>query len=712
MSRTERIKVAIVGGGCAGMTAAFELTRPEHQGRYQVTVYQVGWRLGGKGASGRGAAGRIEEHGLHLWMGFYDNAFGLMRDCYAELGRDPQRCPIADWRDAFVPAPFVGVADRNADGTWVPWMAHLPPTSGLPGDPYPAGARWTVVDYLGRAAMLVRTLFESLAPEPVERGAASAAPAGRDDLLASAGRLLGYGELATMAALIHAVTLVEAMVRALPAVPDRLLGQLLDALSAAARTQIETRAERDTHVRRLWTVVDLTLATMRGMLRAGLLTDPRGFDAIDEFECREWLVLNGATARSVDSGYLRGLYDLGFSYEDGDPARPRIAAGQALRSMLRAFFTYRGAFFWRMQAGMGDVVFAPLYEVLARRGVRFEFFHRLENVGMRWDAGAPHVETLAFDVQAHVRSGAYRPLVDVEGLPCWPSAPDWAQLVDGDRLERERIELESFWDTRHVERKRLEVARDFDLVVLAVGGGAVPWVCPEIVARDPRWRAMVTRVKTVATQAFQLWLHEDMAALGWRHPPINLSGFVEPFDTWADMTHLVRRERWPVTPRTLAYFCNVLADGPGAGDRAQVAYSTAARERVRANAVRFLDHDIGHLWPDAADGRAGFRWHLLAAPDDGARGGPRDADATRFATQYWTANVNPSDRYTLSLPGTSRDRISPLDATYDNLVVAGDWTACGFNAGCVEAAVMSGRLAAHAVSLAPALEDIVGYDHP
>jgi uncharacterized protein with NAD-binding domain and iron-sulfur cluster len=711
MPQSERIKVAIVGGGCAGMTAAFELTRPQLAGRYDVTVYQVGWRLGGKGASGRGAAGRIEEHGLHLWMGFYDNAFGLVRDCYAELGRDRSRCPIADWRDAFVPAPFVGIADRTPDGKWVPWMAHLPPTPGLPGDPYPAGSRWTVVDYLARSAMLVRTLFESLAPEPLD-GAGAPASSVPDDLLASAGRLLRYGELATVAALIHAVTLVEAMFRALPAVPDRLLQQLLDAVSAAARAQIEARAERDPNVRRLWTVVDLTLATMRGMLRSGLLTDPRGFDAIDEYDCREWLVLNGATARSVDSGYLRGLYDLGFSYEDGDPARPRIAAGQALRSMLRAFFTYRGAFFWRMQAGMGDVVFAPLYEVLARRGVRFEFFHRLENVGMRWDADRPHVETLAFDVQAQVHGGAYEPLVDVDGLPCWPSAPDWAQLVDGERLERERVAFESFWDTRHVARKDLHVGRDFDLVVLAVGGGAIPWVCSEIVARDPRWRDMVSRVKTVATQAFQVWLYEDMATLGWRHPPINLSGFVEPFDTWADMTHLVRRERWPVEPRALAYFCNVLADGPGASDRANVAYPTAARERVRASAVRFLDRDVRHLWPEAVAGGSRFRWHLLAAPDDTTRGGPPHADETRFATQYWTANVNPSDRYSLSLPGTSRDRISPLDGTYDNLVVAGDWTACGFNAGCVEAAVMSGRLAAHAVALSPPLEDIVGYDHP
>ncbi len=31
---------------------------------------------------------------------------------------------------------------------------------------------------------------------------------------------------------------------------------------------------------------------------------------------------------------------------------------------------------------MGDVVFAPFYEVLKQRGVRFEFFHRLENVAL------------------------------------------------------------------------------------------------------------------------------------------------------------------------------------------------------------------------------------------------------------------------------------------------------------------------------------------
>ena len=74
--------------------------------------------------------------------------------------------------------------------------------------------------------------------------------------------------------------------------------------------------------------------------------------------------------------------------------------------------------------------------------------------------------------------------------------------------------------------------------------------------------------------------------------------------------------------------------------------------------------------------------------------------------------TNPGERYVLSLPGTQKYRISPLDNTYDNLTIAGDWTTCGLDAGCVEAAVISGRLAAHAISSSPTLEEIVAFDHP
>jgi len=719
MSSPRPIRVAVVGGGCAALTAAFELTRPQHAGRYEVTVYQVGWRLGGKGASGRGPADRIEEHGLHVWMGFYENAFRLMRECYEELGRDPERFRIAHWRDAFEPEPFTGVTERAAGGSWQVWRAFLPPSEGLPGDVYSEPPRWTVGDYMVRAAALLRTVFESLEVRSARGEAGGSAPGATQEPSSVPDRIsrfLRYGELATLTALLEAVRLLDSVVKALPRYPDSLVLRFLDAISDNAREQIETLVHDDDELRRLWTILDLTLATMRGMVRFGLVTDPRGFDAIDDYDCREWLMLNGASRRSVASGYLRGLYDLGFSYEDGDFARPRIAAGQALRGMVRAFFTYRGCFFWKMQAGMGDVVFAPLYEVLKRRGVRFEFFHRLENVkiGAPEDGDAPHVTALEFDVQAEIKGGReYRPLVDVRRLPCWPARPDHRQLLDGERLEREGRDFESFWDSRRVGQKVLEVERDFDLVVLGVGLGAVPHVCSEIVARDPRWRAMVDHVKTVATQAFQIWLRPDLKELGWSEPPITVSGFVEPFDTWADMRHLVAEESWRDEPRGLAYFCNVLPDLEPPADRSRPDYPQEQRRRVRESAVRFLNQDVVHLWPNALRAPGEFRWEALADP---AEAEPPGQDATlgeeRFASQFWIANVNPSDRYVLSLPGSQVYRISPLDATYDNLTIAGDWTACGFNAGCVEAATMSGKLAAHALCGSPRLEEIIGYDHP
>ena len=90
-------RVAVLGGGVGALTAAFELTAtPELRERFQVTVYQPGWRLGGKGASGRNAERgyRIEEHGLHIWFGFYDNGFDLIQRCYTKLNRKPPQ-PLA-----------------------------------------------------------------------------------------------------------------------------------------------------------------------------------------------------------------------------------------------------------------------------------------------------------------------------------------------------------------------------------------------------------------------------------------------------------------------------------------------------------------------------------------------------------------------------------------------------------------------------------------
>ncbi|MDJ0789012.1 MAG: NAD(P)-binding protein [Myxococcota bacterium] len=709
----KRARVAIIGGGCAGVAAAFELTRPELCNRFEVTIYQQGWRLGGKGASGRGPSARIEEHGLHVWMGFYENAFRLMRECYAELDRDPETCRIASFRDAFFPEPTTGLADRSPGGDWLLWAAELPPAPGLPGDPDPPTETFSVASYLARSLDLLRALLEAARErDPSETASFSdPGPLAGDRIGEQLERISRYGQLATLTTAIEAIRVAEGALLNLSAYPENAVLTLLDVIGRAASSRIEALVQSDDELRRVWEMVDLVLAVVRGSIRFGLVTDPRGFEAIDDYDCREWLLLNGASEASADSAFVRSLYDLAFAYEDGDPDKPRIAAGQALRGALRAFFTYRGSFFWKMSSGMGDVVFAPFYEVLERRGVRFEFFHELRHVRLSVpdSPGSPHVAALDFRVQAHVREGrAYQPLIQVGDLPCWPASPLFDQLVDGERLQAEGIDFESFWDEHAEEQKRLEVVRDFDFVVLAVGGGAVAHVCGDLIERDPRWRAMTERCKSVATQAFQLWMSADMQELGWKRDPITLSGFVEPFDTWADMTHLASEERWSAPPGAIAYFCSPYpAPAPGPEELRDPSYPARHHDRVRQSAIRFLRRDILHLWPRAT--RAGdFRWDLL---QDEGRSSPDDLDK-RFDHQFWTANVNPTDRYSLSLPGTLRYRISPLDGTYDNLTVAGDWTACGFEEGCVEAAVMSGRLAAHALSGLPRLEDIVGFDHP
>jgi uncharacterized protein with NAD-binding domain and iron-sulfur cluster len=736
--RPSPAKVAIIGGGCASIAAAFELSRPEHRGKYDITVYQLGWRLGGKGASGRGVANRIEEHGLHIWLGFYENAFRLVRECYAELARDPRTCRFSDWQDVFVPEAFIGIADRSRGQSWRHWLAYFPPGDGLPGDPLLGHNPFSIDSYLVRTATLLRTLLEAvqsrekspahdtsdiIARRRKNRSAKAAriepSPSTtRKELQDAIARALKLVLLATTAGLVEAAGIIEALFNATK-LPSNAIVILLETIAKNVRRQFETLIDDDDEMGRLWEVIDLVLAIMLGLLRSGAMTDPRGLDILDELDCREWLKISGASARSVDSALVRALYDLAFAYEDGDFSRPRLAAGQAIRGSLRMFLTYRGALFWKMRTGMGDAVFAPYYEVLKKRGVSFKFFHRLRKLKLAESSSLarsehPYVESLHFDVQAETRSGSeYRPLIDINGLPCWPAKPDYSQLVDGEKLSSDNHDFESHWESRRVGNRILRVSEDFDYVVLGIGLGAVPYVCKDLIARDKRWSNMVAHVKTVATQAFQVWLREDMETLGWTEPQATVSGFAQPFDTWADMRQLIPEESFLIRPRAIAYFCSTMPEPAKAYHSTDRTYPLLLREEVRRNAIRFLNEDIVHLWPRAVRRPGVFRWDLLLDPAEQIKRTRKSLTGEkRFEWQYWTANVNPSDRYVLCVPGSVKYRISPLDNTYDNLTVAGDWTDCGFNEGCVEAAVMSGRLAAHAISGSPALENIIGYDHP
>jgi uncharacterized protein with NAD-binding domain and iron-sulfur cluster len=723
----KRVKVAIVGGGCAGLAAAWHLSR---QSDYEVHVYEKSWRLGGKGASVRTEDGRIQEHGLHVWLGFYENAFRMVRECYAEVGRRnwgphegaTEKLAHGSFEDAFFPEPHIGVTGRDSSNAWVVWSGHLPPARGLPGDDLvPDTNPFTLANYLLRCVGLLKTLMVSAIGPPGDD-----APTGEprpdrrskvdevidlnfaydlirapEPLIEAIARRVRDGTLTVAGAALQAVTIAERMLQELnhsPQVVGSALN-LLQALAAQARKQLRDVVAVDPALRWKTEIIDIVMTIAVGLYRDRVLFADKGLDAINDIEYREWLRKHGATNTALESRFLKGIYDFVFAYEGGNQKKPRLAAGVALRGALRMFFTYRGAMFWHMRSGMGDAVFAPLYKVMQLRDrseksarkfaddadgkatgaprklcpVTFHFLHALSKVTLKdGPDGTPFVEELHFRTPGDPKALDERGKNALDHFGCWPADPGHFGVDAGPSWTETPPRVED----------------DFDAVILAMGIEDVKRV-------DGLAKIMAERdVETVATKAAQVWLTADLEALGWYRGTGLVSALDLEFDTWSDMTHTLATERaWRKArsgkaaaaadrARSVAYFCGVLPESVARRDPGQV------KDRVQADLHTMLTKQIARLWPK-------FEYHMLAG------------------RAHVQANATGSERYTLSLPRSIRKRISPLEYLVANMTFAGDWTACGLDVGCVEAAVMSGMLAAHAITGdAPSLESIVGFDHP
>src|SRR5690606_18919347 len=158
---------------------------------------------------------------------------------------------------------------------------------------------------------------------------------------------------------------------------------------------------------------------------------------------------------------------------DGDIARPSLGAGTAIRILLRLITTYKEACFFAMQAGMGETVVAPMYEVLLAQGVKVAFFRKVTRLELspnrRW------VQRVHLDRQVDTISD-YQPTFRVNSVTCWPSEPFWDQIVDGPaiqaRLAAKKSSLESHWCLEKTSEEVLELGQDFDVVLLGVALGA------------------------------------------------------------------------------------------------------------------------------------------------------------------------------------------------------------------------------------------------
>ncbi|MFO0609989.1 MAG: NAD(P)-binding protein [Polyangiales bacterium] len=718
-----KVKVAVLGGGLGAISAVWGLLQSPHAARLEITVYQYGWRLGGKGASGRNRArhDRIEEHGLHIWGGMYENGFRMMRGVYGAARRDPSK-PLSAWydperpeRSAFLPHDLVSLGDWRG-GQWSILNVALPRNTALPGDgrllPRP-------VDYL---EMVVELLIEALVGARVMSRAEREAGlvAGLFEGVADA--LLGDDAPLATRYQAHggpaALRRAHEAVRALPEDPSAhsedayraVVGALQEAERAFRRAFAEALAN-DERLRLVLQGVDLGAAMVAGMLRDRVLA--RGFDAVDGVEFAAWLRDNGASEETVSGPLVRGWHAFFFASVNGDPSRLSLSAASALRTVLRYVFTYKGSFFWKMQAGMGDTVFAPAYEVMRAKGVRFAFFHRVREVSCESDDGpTDEVQQVVLERQVDLAPGldAYDPLVDVKGVPSWPSTPKWELLdpAQAAALQRDDVNLESAWSPwKGVAPVTLRRGVDFDLVVCATSVAPLADLAPSLLRRARPLRALVDGLPTNQTIAMQCWFDRSLPELGWRGGSTVGTVFADPHNTWADMDQLLRRERWEPgagSAKCVVYFCGTYPGPVPPPPHTDADYPARNDAAVRGMSLAWLDACAGVLYPKAT---------LPGTPTlDPARlvAGPDVVGQARFDAQFWRGNIDPSERYVLSTPGSAAVRLRADESGFHNLFLAGDWLYTGINAGCVEATVMGGFQASRAIAGWPAV--IPGNDEP
>ena len=214
-------------------------------------------------------------------------------------------------------------------------------------------------------------------------------------------------------------------------------------------------------------------------------------------------------------------------------------------------------------------------------------------------------------------------------------------------------------------------------------------------------------------------MNRSTTELGWdipfQNPTDTVIGatYLNPLDGQVDFTHLLQWEDWPQdsAPKSLWYFSGAMAEYEAPPPFTDTGYPARAHARVQAQCVQYLQASIGPLLPLATTNvvnppgdPVGLDFSLLRT--DPAHPG---VGVQRFNQQFWRANIDPTESYVTSPPGSTKARLKAWGSGFTNLTLAGDWIYTGLNVGSVEGAVMGGRLASFAVSGYPALQDIVGY---
>lgn len=656
----------MLGTGLGALTTVFRLLKdPKNRERYDVTMHQIGWKMGGKAATVRNprAHHRIEEHGMHLFWGFYENTFRTVRDLYAEWRKTgvPYFDAITDFEPGSRPA-FRHMNDvtlgQFRGARWAPQNQYYPPNDLLPGTGQPipglSGLLARLIRYIAeRGIQILRTQTRNPAPEPE----------------ASDG-------------LIRDITAIVATWEDDdPAVPEETWRRALKLLEAIIALVLAIVSPT------LADMFRLGLAVVRGLVRDWRVLVEKGWTGLDDWDFRDWLVSNGigeALSMPMVDFFYSNIYSTGVS----------IVAGTNLYMNLRGMLSYRGAICYEMQAGMAEVVIAPFYRVLSGWGVRFEFFHNVK--ALRLSADRKSIDSIAIGRQAELKDSAlgYQPFLHLSKLPgldCFPDRPFYDQLVEGHRYRD--IDLDHYDGNPYERELVLRSGEDFDTVVLGISAGGLPYVAADLMDASPRFGDMVRALRTCNRMDLQLWLNRTAPQLGWElTPKANLNVYQpylrsSPIDTWNDFTDLLSVEGWDDLP-------------PEARPTGKAFVGGSIRDNLdhRDAAIYWLNNCPQYIWPHSIDRSntagilpgSGIDWNILHSPR-GLRGEARIDD------QYIPSIPNPSDRYVQVLRGCTRHKLRANESGFRNLYLTGDWILTPMPIGAAENAVMAGYEAANAI---------------
>ncbi len=657
-----KTKIAILGGGISALAAAYELKRLDSENALDVTIYQMGWRLGGKCASSRndrpGMGYRNEEHGLHVLGGWYHNTFEMLRRVYSDW-QQISNTDSHSIRDAFLPVNGAVLFDEKRflgfQYGWRKIAVRFPDPVGQPGIDIPDMSIGRMVKVLARWVQeLLENAFAGLS------------------LVGLGMRFLRHWfDISDVVKFLdnelYANVTDQEMIDAADCIGERAdsisqeCAGFLDNISDEdAMAWFESETENNPSVADLVTAALVGAYVLKGMLSDRLIT--RGFDTINSEDATEWMRRHGAPNFVVKSPFVELGYHYAFSYIDGDPKKPDMAAGAALRGYMRMFFSQVGSFFYHFKGGMGDVIVKPFYDVLNAKGVKFEFFSQVTRLEI--DDSGTQIARVQIRRQANVKAGraAYSPLIETpQGLRTWPIAPltEQIELAPGQTKFPEDFEDPYDFDAND-PLEELVAGEDYDIAILAIPGTALNEICQPLVDVDPAWRKCLAAMTSCPTVSAQLWTEQTPDELGWGKMPHISTGHVLPLSTWSDMTHLLQYES-PSSYRGHHLLC-----GP----------YPITNETPRETTLKWLKKHFKDVLPD---------WRIKQQ-DISDRG------------LYARLNHKPSERYIFAGAGTIDDRLRTDESGFTNLYLCGDWVRNGTDLGWVEGAVTTARQCARAIT--------------